>query len=55
MVNIYEINFLNLFNSYTKYIIVYILNVFWFIYQFGYGPKIIGKTQPTFDLLNEDA
>jgi hypothetical protein len=29
MVNIYGINFLNFFNSYTKDVIIYILNVFW--------------------------
>jgi hypothetical protein len=39
MVNIYGINLFNLFNSYTKNIIIYILSVFWSMYQCRYGPK----------------
>jgi len=39
VVNIYGINFLNLFNSYTTDIIIYILNVFWSMYWCEYGPK----------------
>jgi hypothetical protein len=46
------LTFFNFFNSYTKYVIIYI---------FGLGinadmdQRIIGKTQPTLDQLNEDA
>jgi len=29
MVNIYGINFFNLFNSYTKDVVIYVLRVFW--------------------------
>ncbi len=39
MVNIYGINLFNLFNSYTKDVIIYVLKVFWSRYQCGYGPK----------------
>ncbi len=37
--NIYGINLFNLFNSYTKDIIIYILSVFWSMYQCEYGPE----------------
>jgi len=37
VVNIYGINLFNLFNSYTKNIIIYILSDFWSMYQCGYG------------------
>jgi len=33
----YGINLFNLFNSYTKDVIIYVLNVFWYRYQCGYG------------------
>jgi hypothetical protein len=39
MVNIYGINLFFFLNSYTKDVIIYILKVFWFRYQCGYGPK----------------
>jgi len=39
VVNIYGINLFNLFNSYTKNVIIYVLKVFWFRYQCIYGPK----------------
>jgi hypothetical protein len=32
VVNIYGIDFLNFYNSYTKDVIIYILKVFWFRY-----------------------
>jgi hypothetical protein len=32
MVNIYDINLFNFFNSYTKDVIIYVLKVFWFRY-----------------------
>jgi hypothetical protein len=37
MVNSYGINLFNFFNSYTKNVIIYVLKVFWFRYQCGYG------------------
>jgi hypothetical protein len=39
MINIYGINLFNFFNSYTKDVIIYVLRVFWFKYQCGYGLK----------------
>jgi hypothetical protein len=39
VVNIYGINHFYFFNSYTKDVIIYILKVFWFRYQCGYGPE----------------
>ncbi len=39
VVNIYGINRFNFFNSYTKDVIIYILKVFWSMYQCGYGLK----------------
>jgi hypothetical protein len=39
VVNIYGINLLNFLNSYTKNVIIYVLRVFWFRYQCGYGPE----------------
>jgi hypothetical protein len=37
MVNIYDINLFNFFNSYTKDVIIYVLSVFWSKYQCKYG------------------
>jgi len=37
VVNIYGINFFNFFNSYTKHVIIHVLNVFWYKYQCRYG------------------
>jgi len=37
VVNIYGINFNFFKNSYTKDVIIYVLNVFWFKYQCGYA------------------
>jgi hypothetical protein len=39
MVNIYGINIFCFFNSYTKYVIIYILKFFWSRYECEYGPK----------------
>ncbi len=39
MVNIYGINLFNFLNSYTKDVIIYVLNFFWFRYMCGYGRK----------------
>jgi hypothetical protein len=39
MVNIYGINLFYFFNSYTKDVIIYILKVFWYRYQCGYGTE----------------
>jgi hypothetical protein len=39
VVNIYGINLFNFFNLYTKNVIIYVLRIFWFRYQWGYGPK----------------
>jgi hypothetical protein len=54
VVNINGINLFNLFNSYTKDVVIYILKVFLSI-SANMNQRTIGKTQPTFDLLNEDA
>jgi hypothetical protein len=39
MVNIYDINFFYFFTPYTEDVIFYVLRVFWFKYQCGYGLK----------------
>jgi len=53
MVNIYGINIFNFFNSYTKDVIIYILNFFGFGISVDMDQRTIEKTQPTFDLLNK--
>jgi hypothetical protein len=39
MVNIMAFNLFNFFNSYAKDVIIYVLRVFWYKYQCGYGLK----------------
>jgi hypothetical protein len=36
-VNIYGINLFNLFDSYAKSVIIYVLRTFWSKYECGYG------------------
>ncbi len=55
MVNIYGINLFNFFNSYTKDVIIYISKFFGLGINADMDQKTIGKTQPTLNLLNEDA
>ncbi len=55
VVNIYGINLLYFFNSYTKNVIIYILKKFGLSINVNMDQRTIRKTQPTFDLLNEDA
>jgi hypothetical protein len=55
VVNIYDINLFYFFNSYTKDAIIYILKVFGLGISVDMDQRTIRKTQPTLDLLNEDA
>jgi hypothetical protein len=54
VVNIYGINLFYFFYSHTKDVIVYVLNFFGLNISADMDQRIISKTQPTLDLLNEN-